>query len=72
MQIEISQKYHDWRIGGEFLTEINAFANRLKIARLEEDIYKMEITLYARRTITLIRKRNLRLTTRLLAKLRAI
>jgi hypothetical protein len=38
MQIEISQKYHDWRIGGEFLTEINAFANRLKIARLEEDI----------------------------------
>jgi len=35
-QIEIFQTYN-WQIGGEFLTEINAFANRLQIERLEDD-----------------------------------
>jgi len=35
-RIELFQKC-GWQIGGEFLAKINAFANRLKITRLEED-----------------------------------
>jgi hypothetical protein len=35
-KITLEQKY-DWQIGGEFLAEINAYSNKLRINRLEEE-----------------------------------
>ncbi len=35
-KITLYQRYN-WQIGGEFLAEINAYANKLRISRLEED-----------------------------------
>ena len=46
-KITLYQKYN-WQIGGEFLAEINAYSNKLRISRLEEeDLQKGDYTIKA-------------------------
>ena len=46
-KITLHQKYN-WQIGGEFLAEINAYSNKLRISRLEEeDLQKGDYTIKA-------------------------